>query len=137
MNPKNTHKSINQLITCSLTLTTLLIALAISSQAQASRVLTEGVDYSEALYEEKIEDLRVKVLGGYLRITRHYSEGQWHINRRWSDLILLDRDNQIIDGSGHTTLWQIERADYRYQRQHRHLRPHHPQQRRTGHRTLV
>ena len=35
-------------------------------------------------HAETVEDMRVKVLGGYVRVTREWKEKSWQINRRWA-----------------------------------------------------
>lgn len=45
-------------------------------------------------YTESILDLKVKVLGGYVRVQRIWDDNQWHINQRWDDLKIEDT-NQI------------------------------------------
>lgn len=37
-------------------------------------------------YLETVEDMRVKVLGGHLRVTREWAGKDWQINRRWSSV---------------------------------------------------
>ena len=43
--------------------------------------------YATQGYTDEIEDMRVKVHGGYVIISRTYKDKQWHINRRWNPIL--------------------------------------------------
>jgi len=47
-------------------------------------------------YREEVEELRVKVLGGYVKVTRQWQEDRWHINRNWNPLTF---ETDPLDGS--------------------------------------
>jgi len=47
-------------------------------------------------YHETTEDMRVKVLGGYVTLERTWYEGQWHLNRAWNPLKFHP---DVLDGS--------------------------------------
>ncbi|MCP3670964.1 MAG: RHS repeat protein, partial [Gammaproteobacteria bacterium] len=38
------------------------------------------------LYSETVEDMRVKVHGGYIRVVRNRRDKKWHINQRWAPI---------------------------------------------------
>lgn len=50
----------------------LFTALLSTNPAQASSVISERVDFSRAMPEERVEDMRVKVLGGTISVDRFY-----------------------------------------------------------------
>lgn len=54
--------------------------LVFSATARAEVALPNGE------YREEIEDLRVQVLGGPIRVTRDYVFDRWQINARWNPL---------------------------------------------------
>lgn len=54
---------------------------------QAQQVTYEHTGPTFGAHRETVEDLRVKVLGGYVLVTRTWDEGRWHINRRWAPLV--------------------------------------------------
>lgn len=45
-------------------------------------------------HTETVEDMRIKVLGGYVRVTRTWDStlGRWVINQRWAPLIAVQND---------------------------------------------
>lgn len=45
-------------------------------------------DSSSGQYTQQVEDMRVKVQGGFIRIVRTYEEGQWSWNKRWAPIKL-------------------------------------------------
>ncbi len=47
-------------------------AIGVSTPLMASETIYETVNYTKATHEEMVEDLRVKVLGGYLPVRRYY-----------------------------------------------------------------
>ena len=66
-----------------LLLTLLAVAIVLFSLPLAAEVqLTRGK------YHETVEDLRVKVLGGFVILNRTWYEGRWQFNRRWNPLTL-------------------------------------------------
>ena len=50
-------------------------------------------------HAENVEDMRVKVLGGYVRINREWKERSWHINRRWAGVEQYHSKNGIRSAS--------------------------------------
>jgi len=50
---------------------------------------SDGADFASGQYASQIEDIRVKVQGGYVRIVRSWEGGQWHWNKRWSAIELI------------------------------------------------
>ncbi len=62
-------------------------------------------------YTESTDDLKVKVLGGFVTVARSWTNGRWYINPAWADLKLtidsldgsvsaLDRAGSIYERSG-------------------------------------
>lgn len=55
-------------------------------------------------YTETQDDLRVKVLGGYVTVARSWTNGRWYVNPAWADLRLtfdsLDGSVLAIDRAG-------------------------------------
>lgn len=49
-------------------------------------VTTSGPNYSTALYEETVVDMRVKVLGSEIEVERQWKDGRWIFNQSWVDL---------------------------------------------------
>src|SRR5450755_2903813 len=47
-------------------------------------------------YTDTVEDLKVKVLGGFVTIARTWTNGRWYINPAWADLKLTF---DSLDGS--------------------------------------
>ncbi|RDE22357.1 RHS repeat protein [Motiliproteus coralliicola] len=67
----------------------LLLSLLFSVQVWAvGGVTTDNARpyFATGKLNETFTDLRVKVLGGYVRVTRYWEDGRWVWNRRWSDL---------------------------------------------------
>ncbi|NOX91973.1 MAG: RHS repeat protein [Gammaproteobacteria bacterium] len=72
----------------------MLMSSAVNS-AVASRGAAVGGSYAvPATYQqpvygahkETVEDMRVKVMGGYVTVTRSWERGKWYINGRWQAL---------------------------------------------------
>jgi hypothetical protein len=60
--------------------TSLLISLLFSVQLHASpglKTLSSNAANTTGQYQTKIEDIKVKIQGGYVRIVRTYENGQW------------------------------------------------------------
>ena len=53
----------------------LMLFLMINTAAQADVIPTSGK------YYETTEDIKVKVMGGFLTLQRTWIDGQWHFNR--------------------------------------------------------
>lgn len=68
-----------------------------------------AVDLPDGRYAESVEDFRVKVLGGFVAVTRHYADGRWQVNSQWNP-IRFTYDN--LDG----TVKSIDRNGGVYQR---------------------
>ncbi|NLD15603.1 MAG: RHS repeat protein, partial [Gammaproteobacteria bacterium] len=56
----------------------------LSPWAQAS--ISQSVRLPNQEYSESSEDLKVKVLGGHVRINRSWVAGQWYLNPAWANL---------------------------------------------------
>src|SRR5450755_1581355 len=80
-----------------------LVVFACSMHAYADVSLPNGE------YTATIEDLKVKVLGGYVTVARTWTNGRWYVNPDWADL-KFTFDN--LDGS----VKGIERAGTIYER---------------------
>ncbi len=64
--------------------------LALTSITRADVRLPDGD------YFDNVEDLRVKVLGGYVGVTRSYNKGAWHFNQAWDEAYLKEDKNWKI-----------------------------------------
>ena len=58
-------------------------------------------------YTETVEDMRVKVLGGFITVKRTWKDKRWQINRRWNPL-------QIVRDPVNDAIKYIERNGDRY-----------------------
>ena len=58
------------------------LLLAVVSAAYAEVRLPNGE------YTESTDDLKVKVLGGFVTVARSWTNGRWYINPAWADLKL-------------------------------------------------
>ncbi len=86
----------------------------LNTQANAMGNVTLGrADHSEAVYEEIVEDMRVKVIGGYVKLKRKHNKNGWQINSNWMSLKFLTaskkrvvyRSSRGVDPAGlHTVL---------------------------------
>ena len=54
--------------------------------AYAQQVTYEHTGPTFGAHRETVEDMKVKVLGGYVLVTRSWEDGRWTINRRWAPL---------------------------------------------------
>lgn len=89
MNLKMKNLKINTLV-FSTFLTLLFVALFSSQPAFAERgiVIEENEPhYADFKNQDKVEDIRVKVLGGYVRMNRVWKGDHWEWNERWGDVI--------------------------------------------------
>ena len=75
-----------------------LVVLACCTHAYADVRLPNGE------YTTTVEDLKVKVIGGYLTIARSWTNGRWYANPQWADLKFtydsLDGSVRGIDRAG-------------------------------------
>lgn len=55
------------------------------------------VDPTSGHYSETVEDLQVKVLGGYVTSDRTWYQGAWRFNRRWSPLEFVHERFSVPD----------------------------------------
>ncbi|MFO1434557.1 MAG: RHS repeat-associated core domain-containing protein [Candidatus Competibacteraceae bacterium] len=69
-----------------------------------SATVSAEVQLSTGKYHETVEDLRVKVLGGFVILDRTWYDGRWQFNRRWNPLMLrydaLDGSLKAIERNG-------------------------------------
>ncbi|ROS05084.1 RHS repeat-associated protein [Sinobacterium caligoides] len=70
---------------------------ALASAATGIEVQTSTPHYATAAYEDTFTDLRVKVLGGEVRMTRRWMGDHWEWNRRWTPLQLFTSYGERID----------------------------------------
>ncbi len=74
------------------------VILAAVSPSHSDVQLPDGKYYLD------IDDLKVKVLGGYVSVKRTWYEKQWHFNRAWNNLSIeyssLDSSVKSIDRNG-------------------------------------
>lgn len=110
-------KLVNRLVTLSLILIMVLISIPKmalaqlfddSEQQKVSGVPNASIKLPNTEYTESTVDLRVKVLGGEVKLNRTWVNGRWYINPAWSNLrfVLDPLDNSVrtIDRAG--TLYQ-------------------------------
>jgi len=69
-------------------LSALVVAIAWPGSYAQAQQSVRSISQPAQDYSESTEDLSVKVLGGYVRITRSWVGGKWYLNDRWSDLDL-------------------------------------------------
>jgi len=62
--------------------------LSICFLSLSPSVVYAKVQLPKGNYHETIEDIRVKVQGGYVGVKRSYINGEWHFNRQWNDSVL-------------------------------------------------
>jgi RHS repeat-associated protein len=101
MNLKMKNLKINTLVFS--TIISLLFVAVFSSQsafAERGLVIEENEpNYSDFKNQDKVEDIRVKVLGGYVRMNRTWKGDHWAWNERWGDITQKKRENVQV-GSG-------------------------------------
>jgi len=70
----------------------------------ASPLVWAEVRLPNGEYTESSEDLKVKVLGGYVTVARSWTNGRWYVNPTWADLKLtldsLDGSVKAVDRAG-------------------------------------
>jgi RHS repeat-associated protein len=87
---KKVVSRINNGLRCYLSLMALASLLVVSQSALAVGGITadnESPYFSSNENREDFEDMRVKVLGGYVRMTRRWKGDRWEWNSRWNDLL--------------------------------------------------
>lgn len=71
-----------------------LFCIAFPSFAERGISIEESEpDYSEFKNQDTVEDIRVKTLGGYLRMTRVWKGSHWEWNERWGDITYKKDEN--------------------------------------------
>lgn len=81
-------------------------------------VTNSGANFSTALYEETVIDMRVKVLGGEIEVERQWKNGGWVFNQSWVDLKFIF--STLPTGTpdpGATVPESIDRNGFIYRRQ--------------------
>ena len=58
-------------------------------------------------YTTTVQDLKVKVLGGYVTIARSWTNGRWYINPDWADLKFTFDSNGGSGGAMSRTCWIV------------------------------
>ncbi|MHC9510380.1 RHS repeat-associated core domain-containing protein [Kangiella sp. M94] len=80
-----------------LSLSLVLMCLLVSTKLSAIEVIDSRPDYSGGTYEEYTMDMKVKVLGGYVSIKRHYGQDGWLLHPNWQSLKFYDAaENKIV-----------------------------------------
>ena len=74
-----------RLIPCWLMLAFVLLATSLLTPAAAQPV-SQSIRLPNQEYTESREDIKVKVLGGYVRINRSWVAGRWYLNPAWANL---------------------------------------------------
>jgi large repetitive protein len=78
-------------------------------------VLVNGGNYSTGLYEETVVDMRVKVMGGEIKIDRQWKDGRWIFNPSWADLkFFYPSVNSDLQSPGESTPSTINRNTFSY-----------------------
>jgi len=90
----------------------LMLAAPALMAASGSVIEQSGTHYSGATYRELVRDLRVKALGGYINVRRHWRQGRWWFNPQWSNLKFTYADNNVSDNQPS----KITRYDLDYER---------------------
>lgn len=95
----------------------LLLCLLVIATGVFSLPLSAEVQLTSGKYYETVEDLRIKVLGGFVLVNRTWFDGRWQLNRRWNPLI-LHYDNLLIihHNTLNSSLRSIERNGDTYER---------------------
>jgi RHS repeat-associated protein len=81
------------LAVCVLTSLSISTANAVSGGAASFSSYSLPATYQQPVYgahKEKVEDMRVKVMGGFIVMTRSWDRGKWYINGRWQALQTTD-----------------------------------------------
>ncbi len=105
------------------------LALPVAGVAADGSTATGAVDQTTATFgrhRESVEDMRVKVSGGHIRVNRKWTGSRWEINRRWRQVSSyletiytcrnrIDLRNRRVC-STHTVFKGIIRAGVRYNR---------------------
>ncbi|WP_175517936.1 polymorphic toxin-type HINT domain-containing protein [Thiothrix caldifontis] len=92
---------------------------------RSGKVKKAGGDYNNAVYEEEITDLAVKVLGGTVKHTRYLSGGVTQFNPNWVNLslefseektsflpIALKRNRYKYERQGESETWVYDERNY-------------------------
>ena len=73
-----------RLISCLLMLAFVLAATLLTPAA--AQPVSQSIRLPNQEYTESREDIKVKVLGGYVRINRSWVAGRWYLNPAWANL---------------------------------------------------
>lgn len=74
-----------------------LLFISIPSFAERGISITEQEpDYSDFKNQDTVEDIRVKTLGGYLRMNRVWKGDHWAWNERWGDITFKKDENTQV-----------------------------------------
>ncbi|WP_444956866.1 RHS repeat-associated core domain-containing protein [Microbulbifer sp. ZKSA002] len=73
----------------------------ISSDSAAPRAVSSG-------NREDFEDMRVKVLGGDIRMTRRWTRNGWEWNSRWNSILTYDEYKAQLEGEEQEELEEVE-----------------------------
>ena len=81
-----------------------LLSVQLSAGLYALPAQAQTVRQPNGEYTETVEDLKVKVLGGEVKLARSWLNGRWYINPAWATLRFiadpLDNSIKAIDRSG-------------------------------------
>ncbi|WP_428477501.1 RHS repeat-associated core domain-containing protein [Photobacterium japonica] len=67
----------------------LILAIAthlVPTMAFATTVIEQAPAYNTGLMQQRVEDFRVAVMGGYITWQREFSQGRWAFNAQWANL---------------------------------------------------
>ena len=100
-----------RLISCLLMLAFVLAATLLTPAA--AQPVSQSIRLPNQEYAESREDIKVKVLGGYVRINRSWVAGRWYLNPAWANLkfipdplggvLAIDRAASLYERTGNAS----------------------------------
>ena len=92
----------------------LLVLAALAAPVAAVPGIQHGTNgltsFPQGIFTMDVEDLRMKVQGGFVRSSRSYMGGSWQFNRRWQGLAVLERRGEATGGQR----WAVRRNGVLY-----------------------
>ena len=100
-----------RLISCLLMLAFVLAATLLTPAA--AQPVSQSIRLPNQEYAESREDIKVKILGGYVRINRSWVAGRWYLNPAWANLkfipdplggvLAIDRAASLYERTGNAS----------------------------------
>lgn len=75
----------------------LFTVIAVVMPVSAVTILEEGPNYSTGLFEQKVSDIEIKVLGGEISFIRRLKEGRWYFAPNWTGVKYKQIANRRIN----------------------------------------